>query len=240
MSDASPKNSFKPVTGDPHTGADPLTELRNLLLEPIQVQLGKLQECLDDPDLHARDTSRVLGEAIALRSAQDRKRLTRALNPAVEDILKASLEKDRKTLINALFPVIGAAVRRTIAEAFKRMIQSLNLVLERGLSRQGSMWRIEAFRTGIPFAVLIRIEITGHTDSSGTETKNMHLSQKRAEEIRSFVAGKEISPAILNAVGVGTSEPVREETSVTDMQFNRSVTFRVASNEAGSSDAAIR
>ncbi len=80
----------------------------------------------------------------------------------------------------------------------------------------------------------IRIEIVGHTDSSGTETKNMHLSQKRAEEIRSFVAGKGISPAILNAVGVGTSEPVREETSVTDVQSKRSVTFRISSSEAGS------
>ena len=155
MSDASPKNTSKAASGDPHTGADPLTELRNLLLEPIQIQLGKLQERLDDPDLHARDTSRVLAEAIVLRSTQDRKRLARALNPAVEDIVKASLEKDRKTFINALFPVIGAAVRKAIAQAFKRMIQSLNLALERGLSWQGLMWRIEALRTGTPFAEVV-------------------------------------------------------------------------------------
>jgi OOP family OmpA-OmpF porin len=86
----------------------------------------------------------------------------------------------------------------------------------------------------------IRIEIVGHTDLSGTERRNKHLSQQRAEEVRSFLAGKGIPLAILNAVGVGTSEPLREEMSVADMHFNRSVTFRVTSTEAGSIDAATR
>jgi outer membrane protein OmpA-like peptidoglycan-associated protein len=86
----------------------------------------------------------------------------------------------------------------------------------------------------------IRIEIVGHTDLSGTERRNKHLSQQRADEIRSFLAGKGIPPAILNAEGVGTSEPLREEMSMADTQFNRSVTFRVSSPEAGSGDTATR
>ena len=66
------------------------------------------------------------------------------------------------------------------------------------------------------------------------------MSQQRAEEVRSFLACKGIPPAILNAVGVGTGEPLREGKSMADMQFNRSVTFRVTPTVAGSGDAATR
>ncbi len=155
MSNASPHDPSKPVAGDLQTKTDPLTELRNLLLGPIQIDVGKLRERLDDPEIHARDISRVLAEAIALRSTRDKKRLTRALSPAVEDIVTASLEKDRKAFTNALFPVLGAAVRKAIAEAFKKMIQSLNFMLERSLSWQGLMWRLEALRTGTPYAEVV-------------------------------------------------------------------------------------
>ena len=103
MSNASPHDPSKPVAGDLQTKTDPLMELRNLLLGPIQIDVGKLRERLDDPEIHASDISRVLAEAIALSSTRDKKRLTRALSPAVEDIVTASLEKDRKAFTNALF-----------------------------------------------------------------------------------------------------------------------------------------
>ncbi|MDM8555097.1 OmpA family protein [Desulfococcaceae bacterium HSG7] len=75
----------------------------------------------------------------------------------------------------------------------------------------------------------IRIQIKGHTDSSGTELKNSNLSLKRAQQIRSFLVRKGISPAQMAVVGVGASEPQRQEATDDDRQFNRRVTFRVIS-----------
>jgi OOP family OmpA-OmpF porin len=77
------------------------------------------------------------------------------LTPTVEDILRTSVEKNPKTLVNVLFPVIGPAIRKAIAETFKRMLQSLNQTLEYSFSLQGLKWRIEALRTGKPFAEVV-------------------------------------------------------------------------------------
>ena len=155
MSDSS---SRKPIKGSQRknnsSADDDLSELRSLLLAPEHLQLTKLQKRLDDPELHAEDISSVLPEAIRLRSTQDKK-LTTVLTPTVEDILRTSVEKNPKTLANALFPVIGPAIRKSIAEMFKRMLQSLNQTLEYSFSWQGLKWRIEALRTGKPFAEVV-------------------------------------------------------------------------------------
>ncbi|MCE5244969.1 MAG: OmpA family protein [Syntrophobacteraceae bacterium] len=71
-----------------------------------------------------------------------------------------------------------------------------------------------------------RIDVVGHADSSGLEARNFSLSHKRADEIRSFLVSRGVDPAVLNAVGMGSKQPVREEASEQDRGFNRSVTLR--------------
>ena len=75
----------------------------------------------------------------------------------------------------------------------------------------------------------IHIQITGHTDSSGTERRNSNLSLKRGQEIRSFLIRNGVNPAQMIVIGVGASKPERQETTNDDRQFNRRVTFRVVS-----------
>jgi OOP family OmpA-OmpF porin len=157
MSESSSHNPAKGPRGKANfSGKDDLSELRSLLLAPEHVQLDKLKERLDDPELHAKEVSRVLPEAIRLRSTQDNK-LASALTPPVENILKTSAERDPRTLANALFPILGPAIRKAIAETFRQMIQSLNQILERSFSWQGLKWRMEALRTGKSFAEVVLV-----------------------------------------------------------------------------------
>ncbi|MGH9843141.1 MAG: OmpA family protein, partial [Blastocatellia bacterium] len=72
-----------------------------------------------------------------------------------------------------------------------------------------------------------RIEITGHTDTEGSEATNQRLSENRAARIRSLFAAKGAGNDILSARGVASSEPVRAEASEADKPFNRCVSFRV-------------
>ncbi len=54
-----------------------------------------------------------------------------------------------------------------------------------------------------------RIEIIGHTDSSGAAEYNLRLSQKRAEAVRRYLAtDKGIDPDRLAPLGLGENEPV--------------------------------
>lgn len=138
-------------------GQDPIGELRRLLLVPEHAQVAKLQERLDDPEIHAEDVSQVLPEAIAIRATKDRE-LTRAMLPTVEEAILSSVRRDPHVLVDALFPVMGPAIRKAISSALESMIESLNETLERSFTVQGLKWRWEAFRTGrpLPQVILLR------------------------------------------------------------------------------------
>lgn len=136
------------------TEQENLSELRNLLFSEEQEQINELQHRLDDPKRHAEDVSRVLPDAIALRTSRD-KRFTKALMPTIEEGITASVRKNPETLANAIFPVIGPAIRKTISQIFSQMVQSLNQTLEHSLSVKGLQWRIEGIRTGKPFAEVV-------------------------------------------------------------------------------------
>ncbi len=154
MSDSTDDQSQKTGSPDSHKPQDALNELRELLLKPIQAQLDDLQKRLDTPDLHAKDVSQVLPEAISLRAAHDKK-IEMALEPITENAIKSSIKRDRQVLVDALFPVMGPAIRRAIASAIQGMIQSFNQILEHSLSINGLKWRLEALRTQKPFAEVV-------------------------------------------------------------------------------------
>ena len=71
--------------------------------------------------------------------------------------------------------------------------------------------------------------VVGHTDSSGAETWNQNLSQKRAECVASELMASGIPDKLLRAQGVGTTQPVRPEDSEANRKFNRGTSFRVMS-----------
>lgn len=133
---------------------DELSELRGLLLAPELTQLTDLRERLDNPARYAQDVSRVLPEALALRSSKDNK-LTNALMPTVEEAIGISVKKNPQRLVDAIFPVMGPAIRKAIANAFSEMVQSLNQTLEYSVSLKGLKWRLEALRTGKSFAEVV-------------------------------------------------------------------------------------
>ncbi len=131
-----------------------LDELRHLLFAPEQTQLVQLKERLDDPTVHATEVGRVLPDAVRLRTAQDNE-LTEALTPVVEEALTSSVKRSPRILVDAIAPIMGPIIRQAVTNALRSMVQSLNQVLEHNVSWRGLQWRIEARRTGKPFAEIV-------------------------------------------------------------------------------------
>ena len=104
---------------------------------------------LDDPGLHAEDVSRVLAEAIAIRSSRD-DQVAKALEPSIEETLRASVKRNPKPLVEVLFPVMVPAFGKAMFSAIRGMIQSLNQFVENTFSLQGIKWRLEAFKRKKP------------------------------------------------------------------------------------------
>jgi OOP family OmpA-OmpF porin len=128
--------------------------LRALLLGPERIQLATLQQRLDDPAQRAEDVSRVLAAAISLSAARD-SALGVAIGPTVEAALRSSVRTDPRPLVDALFPVMGPAIRRAIAATLTGMVEAFNRALEHSLSLRGLKWRVEAWRSGRPFAEVV-------------------------------------------------------------------------------------
>ena len=138
----------------PAERAAELEMVRKLLLGSEWDRVVDLRERFDDPTLHAQEISRVLPAAIAIRSSQDDD-LGAALAPTLEDSLRSSVRKHPQAIVDAIFPVMGPAIRRAVADTFLRAIQGLNEAIESSFSWQGLKWRLEALRTGKPYAEVV-------------------------------------------------------------------------------------
>ncbi len=73
----------------------------------------------------------------------------------------------------------------------------------------------------------VKIEISAHTDSKGSDDYNLSLSQKRAESVVAFLAGAGIDPARLIAKGYGESVPIGDNNTEEGMAKNRRVEMKV-------------
>ena len=69
----------------------------------------------------------------------------------------------------------------------------------------------------------IRLEVAGHTDSSGDDAYNLDLSQRRAEAVRDYLISKGLNAYMFSARGYGEERPVENNATAADRAENRRV-----------------
>ncbi|QXX87450.1 OmpA family protein [Acinetobacter lwoffii] len=77
------------------------------------------------------------------------------------------------------------------------------------------------------------LKVKGHADAQGSEAENKVLSVQRAQAITSYLVGKGVNPAQLQAVGMGEDQPVEPNATPAGQFQNRRVTFEVVNTETG-------
>src|SRR3984957_13427454 len=130
-------------------------ELRHLIVAPETEGLAAIEERLDNLEKRTCDVSEVVAEAIQMRSAGGDEALANALAPTIQETLRESVRRDPHVLADALFPVMGPAIRKSITETLRSMLESFNEALDNSFSIRGLKWRVEAMRTGKPFAEIV-------------------------------------------------------------------------------------
>ncbi len=130
-------------------------ELRHLIVAPETEGLAAVEERLDNLEKRTADVSEVVAEAIHRRRATGDQALADALAPTIQETLRESVRRDPHVLADALFPVMGPAIRKSITETLRSMLESFNEALDNSFSARGIQWRIEAMRTGKPFAEIV-------------------------------------------------------------------------------------
>ena len=69
--------------------------------------------------------------------------------------------------------------------------------------------------------------IIGHTDSSGSPAKNLILSQERAAAVKKYLTEKNVPTDYLTVEGLGSTQPVADNTTVDGRKKNRRIEFEV-------------
>jgi outer membrane protein OmpA-like peptidoglycan-associated protein len=72
----------------------------------------------------------------------------------------------------------------------------------------------------------IEVEISGHTDSDGSNSYNMGLSQRRADSVKDWLVGKGIIEERIEAVGYGEENPIAPNDTPENKFKNRRIEFK--------------
>jgi outer membrane protein OmpA-like peptidoglycan-associated protein len=74
------------------------------------------------------------------------------------------------------------------------------------------------------------VVVQGHTDSTGSEETNQHLSERRAGAVEGYLVNRGVDPGRMTALGYGESYPVAENSTSGGRQQNRRVDVLLKAN----------
>jgi len=78
----------------------------------------------------------------------------------------------------------------------------------------------------------LRVEISGHTDTSGKAERNVVLSGERAEAVKAYLVGKGVAADRIQTRGAGPNEPVGDNKTAAGRAANRRIEFKLVQEPA--------
>lgn len=69
-------------------------------------------------------------------------------------------------------------------------------------------------------------EVIGHTDDSGTPTRNLALSRSRASSVKTYLVAKGIRSELIGSSGMGADQPIASNATEAGRKRNRRIEFR--------------
>lgn len=73
----------------------------------------------------------------------------------------------------------------------------------------------------------LRIEVSGHTDSVGSRTSNVDLSERRADAVKQYFVDAGIDASRIETKGLGPDEPIADNETKSGRADNRRIEFKL-------------
>jgi OOP family OmpA-OmpF porin len=83
----------------------------------------------------------------------------------------------------------------------------------------------------------LRVEISGHTDTSGKAERNVQLSGERAEAVKTYLVGKGVAAERIQTRGAGPNEPVGDNKTAAGRAANRRIEFKLVQEPSAAAPA---
>lgn len=84
------------------------------------------------------------------------------------------------------------------------------------------------------------VYVVGHTDSTGSESYNLALSERRARAVEEYLIGEGVSPSRLRSEGRGEADPRAPNSTAAGRQLNRRVEIYIKPVVEGSEEKAYQ
>jgi outer membrane protein OmpA-like peptidoglycan-associated protein len=136
------------------------------------------------------------------------------LDVLVGNIRIASAETDARSLL----------VKQLMEEG-KAVTNDILFDVNSDVIKAASFPVIDALADGLKANAAVRVLIVGHTDSDGTATHNLDLSQRRAAAVKNYLISHGIDGSRLQSDGKGMTQPVAANDTEAGKAKNRRVEF---------------
>lgn len=151
------------------------------------------------------------------------------------NVIGNKMDKQAKEIKDTL---PGAEVER-VGEGIKVTLKEnmVNFAFDSSnLSEAGKM-NLDKLATVLANNPDTNINIYGYTDSKGTDSYNLSLSDRRSAAVRTYLASKGVSSSRMNTMGMGEADPVASNDTDAGRAQNRRVEFAITANENMIKDA---
>ncbi len=124
-------------------------------LDPTErSQLERLRERVKKAAPSPEEIAAILPEAV-LRGDEGSRRLSNSMVEITERAIELSVRGDPERLSTSLFPIIGAAIRKALNKLLTDTMNNMNAGMEKTFSVRRLGWRLEAWKTGVPFMEIV-------------------------------------------------------------------------------------
>jgi outer membrane protein OmpA-like peptidoglycan-associated protein len=79
----------------------------------------------------------------------------------------------------------------------------------------------------------LKLQVEGHTDTTGSDAFNQTLSEKRAYAVRDYLVQQGLDPASITSMGFGSSIPAASNDTPQGRQMNRRVEIIISGEVIG-------
>ena len=192
------------------------------------VALGGCQTYQERPNTAAGATigaisGAAIGSAVGARGRRTEGALIGAAGGALAGGLIGNYMDEQERQLRAQMAGTGIDVQRVGDNIVLNLPEGVTFDVGRAEIKPQFYYALDRVAETLRYYDRSRIEIQGHTDSTGSYDFNQRLSENRAFSVRSYLASRGVAPDRMYAVGFGPSRPIADNSSPYGRAKNRRV-----------------
>lgn len=116
---------------------------------------------------------------------------------------------------------------REVKNLFKKAMNGIQFETGKAVIKKSSYPILDKIVGVLEFNPEYKLNISGHTDNTGSAERNLQLSKDRAASVAKYMIDKGISPDRLRSEGYGQTKPIADNKTQKGRALNRRVEFEV-------------